>query len=87
MALFTICASPSALSFLTALTALFRKADGTTEKLRADTVVVCQGRRSANALAKELRDSRLTVHVVGDARKPRSYANAIHEAAYLSRQI
>ncbi|MCC7274499.1 MAG: FAD-dependent oxidoreductase [Alphaproteobacteria bacterium] len=75
---------------LTALddgTAVFTKADGTTEKLRADTVVVCQGRKASNRLAKELRDSRLTVHVVGDARKPRSYANAIHEAAYLSRQI
>jgi hypothetical protein len=27
------------------------------------------------------------VHVVGDARTPRSYGNAIHEAAYLSRQV
>ena len=27
------------------------------------------------------------VHVVGDARTPRSYGNAIHEAAYLARRV
>ena len=28
-----------------------------------------------------------TLHVVGDARTPRSYGNALHEAAYLARQL
>jgi NADPH-dependent 2,4-dienoyl-CoA reductase/sulfur reductase-like enzyme len=67
--------------------AIFAKADGSTEKLRADTIIVCQGRKAADSLARELQSEKLTLHVIGDARKPRSYANAIHEAAYLSRQI
>jgi pyruvate/2-oxoglutarate dehydrogenase complex dihydrolipoamide dehydrogenase (E3) component len=67
--------------------AVFTKADGSVEKIRADTVIVCQGRKASNALVRELQGTKLPVQVIGDARKPRSYANAIHEAAYLARQI
>lgn len=67
--------------------AVFAKADGTNETISADTVIVCQGRQSSNSLAKALETQPITLHVVGDARRPRSYANAIHEAAYLARQI
>ena len=40
-----------------------------------------------NKLAKALTGRGFTLQVIGDARRPRSYANAIHEAAYLARQI
>ena len=67
--------------------ATFRKADGGTETLTADTLIVCQGRRPLNGLAKALTGKGLVVHTIGDDRQPRSYGNAIHEAAYLARQI
>lgn len=66
--------------------ATFASADGE-EVLQADTVILCQGRQAANGLERELRSANVTLHVIGDARRPRSYANAIHEAAYLVRQI
>jgi 2,4-dienoyl-CoA reductase (NADPH2) len=65
----------------------FRKSDGGAETVSADTLIVCQGRQPANGLVKALTGKAFTLHVLGDARKPRSYANAIHEAAYLARQI
>jgi pyruvate/2-oxoglutarate dehydrogenase complex dihydrolipoamide dehydrogenase (E3) component len=67
-------------------TATFRTADGD-EVAEADTIVIAQGRRASNDLEAALQAQPVTVHVVGDARTPRSYANAIHEAAYLSRQV
>lgn len=57
------------------------------ETVEADTVVLAQGRRSEDGLVAALGALPVTVHVVGDARTPRSYANAIHEAAYLARQV
>jgi 2-enoate reductase len=65
----------------------FTKPDGTMEIVQADTLVICQGRRPLNKLAAQLTGKGFTVHVVGDARTPRSYGNAIHEAAYLVRNI
>ncbi len=62
-------------------------AEGAEARAEADTVVLCQGRRALNDLERELRHERVALHVVGDARTPRSYANAIHEAAYLARQV
>lgn len=68
--------------------ASFAKADGGSETLQADTVIVCQGRQATGAsLARAIQAAGVTVQVIGDARRPRSYANAIHEAAYLSRHI
>ena len=40
-----------------------------------------------SACRRRLRGTGITVQVIGDARKPRSYGNAIHEAAYLARRI
>lgn len=74
------------LTGLGAGTATFSTADGT-ETAEADTVIICAGRRTDNALETALAAAPVTVHVVGDARTPRSYGNAIHEAAYLSRQV
>ena len=67
--------------------AVFATADGGEEKVTADTLILCQGRKPCNGLAGALGGQGFTVHVIGDARQPRSYANAIHEAAYLVRQI
>ncbi|GGE00571.1 hypothetical protein GCM10011529_03510 [Polymorphobacter glacialis] len=66
--------------------AVFTTAGGETS-VEADTVVICSVRRALNALEKALQSQPVSLHVVGDARTPRSYANAIHEAAYLSRQV
>lgn len=68
-------------------TVTLRKADGTTETAKADSLIVCRGRRSCDGLVEALRGKKVQVQVVGDARRPRSYGNAIHEAAYLARQI
>ena len=67
--------------------ATFTGADGTVQTLKADTVIIRQGRQPLDALAHALRGKVVTVQTLGDARKPRSYGNAIHEAAYLARQI
>lgn len=67
--------------------ATFAKPDGTRETIAADTLILCQGRRPADGLARALAGKHYRVQVIGDAKKPRSYANAIHEAAYLSRHI
>lgn len=68
-------------------TATFLGPEGIEESVNADTLVICQGRQASNTLQGELRSSNVTVQVIGDAREPRSYANAIHEAAYLVRHI
>jgi pyruvate/2-oxoglutarate dehydrogenase complex dihydrolipoamide dehydrogenase (E3) component len=67
--------------------ATFRKSDGTRQTLSSETLVLCCGRKPVDSLARALRRSGLIVHTVGDVRKPRSYANAIQEAAFLVRQI
>ncbi len=67
--------------------ASFTLADGAVETVKADTVIICQGRAPANDLAAALTGKGLVVQTIGDARAPRSYGNAIHEAAYLARQI
>lgn len=66
--------------------AAFATADGEVS-IEADTVIICSGRRALNDLERALQSQPVSLHVVGDARTPRSYANAIHEAAYLSRQV
>ena len=64
-----------------------RAADGTEQVIDADSLVFCCGRTPANGLAQALQGSGRVVQVIGDARTPRSYGNAIHEAAYLVRQL
>jgi 2,4-dienoyl-CoA reductase-like NADH-dependent reductase (Old Yellow Enzyme family)/thioredoxin reductase len=67
--------------------ATFLAADGARETIKLDTLVIAQGRKPADRLVAELKGRTYAVQVIGDARKPRSYANAIHEAAYLVRHI
>ena len=63
-----------------------RKA-GAKETLPCATLVLAPGRVAYDPLSRQLLGAGIEVHVVGDARKPRSYGNAIHEAAYLARRI
>jgi hypothetical protein len=44
-------------------------------------------RRGHDPLSRALQGTGVEVHTIGDARSPRSYGNAIHEAAYLARHI
>ncbi len=66
--------------------AIFSSPDG--DKVEtADTFILSPGLLPNNALPTQLKNASVPVQVIGDARSPRSYANAIHEAAYLARQI
>lgn len=67
--------------------ATFQDSDGGEETIEADNIVICPGRAPNNDLADALRGKKVPVQVIGDARTPRSYGNAIHEAAYLVRQL
>ncbi|CAN5300132.1 FAD-dependent oxidoreductase [soil metagenome] len=67
--------------------AVLTGADGVETVIAADTIILCPGRKANDTLAHALKDARIPVHVIGDARTPRSYGNAIHEAAYLARHI
>ena len=58
-----------------------------TETIACAVLVLAPGRVAHDPLSAELVGSGVVVQVIGDARKPRSYGNAIHEAAYLARNI
>lgn len=64
-----------------------RHADGQTEAVDCAGVVVAPGRIANDDLSEKLAGMGIEVQIVGDARTPRSYGNAIHEAAYLARRI
>ncbi|MBI2963120.1 MAG: FAD-dependent oxidoreductase [Deltaproteobacteria bacterium] len=64
-----------------------KRPDGAGETIACDALIVSLGRESVNGLATALAGRGPTVHVIGDARQPRSFGNAVHEAAYLVRQI
>jgi NADPH-dependent 2,4-dienoyl-CoA reductase/sulfur reductase-like enzyme len=61
--------------------------DGRSETIACAALVIAPGRVPHDPLSAALTKLGITVEVVGDARAPRSYGNAIHEAAYLSRRI
>ncbi|UVO53605.1 FAD-dependent oxidoreductase [Sphingomonas sp. SUN039] len=64
-----------------------RHADGRMESLACAAIVVSPGRVAYDPLSIRLAKTGIQVQVIGDARKPRSYGNSIHEAAYLARNI
>jgi 2,4-dienoyl-CoA reductase-like NADH-dependent reductase (Old Yellow Enzyme family)/thioredoxin reductase len=64
-----------------------RHADGRTETIACAALLVAPGRIAPSPLSHALTGQGIELHVVGDARAPRSYGNAIHEAAYLARRI
>lgn len=61
--------------------------DGRSELIVSSRLILAIGRTPNNGLVRELERHGLVVQVIGDAREPRSYANAIHEAAYLARRL
>ena len=63
------------------------KIAGRTETIDCAALVVAPDRVAHDPLSRELLGTGIAVQVVGDARKVRSYGNAIHEAAYLARSI
>lgn len=62
-------------------------ADGQNETISCAGLVVAAGRIPYAPLATELYKSGIAVETLGDARSPRSYGNAVHEAAYLARRV
>lgn len=68
-------------------TAVAKQVATEVEILQSDSVVVCLGREANNPLRQALDGKVRELFVIGDAKEPRSYGNAIHEAAYLARQI
>ena len=63
-----------------------RKGDAE-ETVACSALVIAPDRVAHEPFSTALLGSGIKVEVVGDARAPRSYGNAIHEAAYLSRRI
>lgn len=61
--------------------------EGREETVDCAALVLAPGRVAHDPLSAALHGTGIHVQVVGDARKPRSYGNAIHEAAYLARRI
>ena len=61
--------------------------DGKSETIKFGTLVIAPSRVAYDPLSTELFGTGIAVQVIGDSRRPRSYGNSIHEAAYLSRRI
>ena len=62
-------------------------ADGRTETIDCAALIAAPGRAAYDPFSIRLNGTGVQVQIVGDARTPRSYGNAIHEAAYLARHI
>ncbi|WP_298290043.1 FAD-dependent oxidoreductase [Novosphingobium sp.] len=62
-------------------------ADGAEEVIACAALVVAPDRVPHEPLSRALLGTGIAVQILGDARKVRSYGNAIHEAAYLARTI
>jgi 2,4-dienoyl-CoA reductase-like NADH-dependent reductase (Old Yellow Enzyme family)/thioredoxin reductase len=62
-------------------------ADGKKRKIEADTVILSLGYAVDKTLYEEIRGGVKEVYSVGDCVKPRKLWNAIHEGAYIARQI
>ncbi|HEX7853396.1 MAG TPA: FAD-dependent oxidoreductase [Sphingobium sp.] len=64
-----------------------RHNDGREERIASAALLLAPGRVAYDPLSRALLGTGVRVHIVGDARVPRSYGNAIHEAAYLARHL
>jgi 2,4-dienoyl-CoA reductase-like NADH-dependent reductase (Old Yellow Enzyme family)/thioredoxin reductase len=64
-----------------------RHGDGREEAIACACLILAPGRAAHDPLSAGLLGTGITVQVIGDARAPRSYGNAIHEAAYLARRL
>jgi 2,4-dienoyl-CoA reductase-like NADH-dependent reductase (Old Yellow Enzyme family)/thioredoxin reductase len=61
--------------------------DDRLEEIRCARFVLAPGRAAHDPLSRQMFGKGIEVQVIGDARLPRSYGNAIHEAAYLARRL
>jgi 2,4-dienoyl-CoA reductase-like NADH-dependent reductase (Old Yellow Enzyme family)/thioredoxin reductase len=61
--------------------------NGEAETIACAALIIAPGRTSYDPLSQALLGTGIRVQVIGDARKVRGYGNAIHEAAYLARNI
>jgi 2,4-dienoyl-CoA reductase-like NADH-dependent reductase (Old Yellow Enzyme family)/NADH dehydrogenase FAD-containing subunit len=66
---------------------VLHRIEGKQEEIRCASVILAPGRASHDPLSVAMLGSGIEVQVIGDARRPRSYGNAIHEAAYLARRL
>jgi NADPH-dependent 2,4-dienoyl-CoA reductase/sulfur reductase-like enzyme len=62
-------------------------ADGRHETIACTNLIIAPGRVAYDPLSRVLDKLGIKVELIGDARAPRSYGNAIHEAAYLARRV
>jgi len=76
-----------ALSEVSDGTVVVTHADGRRETIACANLLIAPGRVAYDPLSTQLRGLGVKVEIIGDARSPRSYGNAIHEAAYLSRNV
>ena len=60
---------------------------GQEETIECAALIVAPDRAPHDPLSRALQGTGIAVQVIGDARKVRSYGNAIHEAAYLARMV
>ena len=61
--------------------------NGQEETIACGTLILAPDRVPNETLSRALLGTGIAVQILGDARKVRSYGNAIHEAAYLARNI
>lgn len=61
--------------------------EGKKQKIPADTVIVSAGYRSDQGLLQSLQGKVKEVRAIGDCVKYRNVRNAVHEAAFMARQI
>jgi 2,4-dienoyl-CoA reductase-like NADH-dependent reductase (Old Yellow Enzyme family)/thioredoxin reductase len=61
--------------------------EGKKQKIDADTVVLAIGYTSDTTLHEALEGKVKELYTIGDCKKPRSIRDAIHEAAFVARQI
>ncbi len=66
---------------------VFRRADGSEQSEPAATVILALGARSNNGLESYLKESNIPHSIVGDAKTPRRFIEAIHEGARAGREI
>jgi len=55
--------------------------------LKADSVVVSWGATPNNSLEQQMKGQISKLYTIGDCKEPRSLLEAIHEGAYIARQI
>jgi len=61
--------------------------DGQEESIEVDNVVLALGMKPVNELVEQLKGEVAEIHVIGDAKEPRTAWNAVREGSDVARQI